>query len=65
MAKRHKPLKEGGAKQLGGDLSDRENPALRKESRQAVLNQSTVAPEDYPERTTTVAPRTGRKGARE
>ena len=32
------------------DLNGDENPALQNESRQAVKNQGSVTPEDYPER---------------
>lgn len=50
MSDKKKPLKEGGAKQRGASLPDRDSdPALQKENRQAVQNQSTVDPEDYPE----------------
>lgn len=51
------PLGDGGAKQRGTSLGDKENPALQKENRQAVKNQSTVRPDDYPEKEDTVAPR--------
>lgn len=45
-----KSLGEGGAKERGKSLSKGEDPALQKESRQSVKNQSTVNPEDYPDR---------------
>ena len=54
MSKSESPLKEGGAKQRGESLPESGDPALQKESRQSVLNQSTVEPEDYPDRDKTV-----------
>ncbi len=46
-----KPLDEGGAKERHPSIKDRdENPALQKENRQAVKNQGSVRPEDYPDR---------------
>lgn len=41
---------QGGAKQRNGNLDRHENPALRSDERQAVKNQSSVKPEDYPDR---------------
>jgi len=52
-----KPTGDGGAKERGTSLDKEENPALQKENRQAVKNQSTVSPEQYPERGETVAPK--------
>jgi hypothetical protein len=46
-----KRLAEGGAKDRGSSLADDdEDPALRHESRQAVLNQGKATPADYPDR---------------
>jgi hypothetical protein len=46
-----KRLAEGGAKDRRSSLKDdEEDPALRNESRQAVLNQGKAVPEDYPDR---------------
>lgn len=44
-------LSEGGAKQTDKSAIDgkSKNPALQKENRQAVKNQSAVDPEDYPD----------------
>ncbi|KHK92602.1 hypothetical protein [Novosphingobium malaysiense] len=51
MSEHDKPLKDGGAKESGASLRDRDSdPALQKENRQAVQNQSTVEPEDYQKR---------------
>ena len=46
-----KDLGEGGAKErdANGDAPGH-NPALQKENRQAVKNQSSVKPEQYPDR---------------
>lgn len=52
-----KRIGDEGAKQTGTSLKPGENSALQKEDRQAVKNQSTVAPEDYPDRSETVAKR--------
>lgn len=49
----HKPLGEGGPKQRGSGIERESDPALQKESRQAVKNQSEVDPEDYPDRSQT------------
>jgi hypothetical protein len=53
--KQSKRVGDGGAKQQHASLEFGENPALQKENRQAVKNQSTVTPEDYPDRAETVA----------
>ncbi|HEU4961196.1 MAG TPA: hypothetical protein VFT56_12380 [Sphingomonas sp.] len=46
-----KRLAEGGAKDRRSSLkNDEEDPALRHESRQSVLNQGKAKPEDYPHR---------------
>lgn len=45
-----KRLAEGGARDRGSNLEPDEDPALRHESRQAVLNQGEAEPSDYPER---------------
>lgn len=46
-----KRLGEGGAKDRRSSLRDGDDdPALRHESRQAVLNQGSATPEDYPDR---------------
>ncbi len=46
-----KPLDEGGAKERHPSIKDEdENPALQKENRQAVKNQGSAKPEDYPDR---------------
>ena len=47
---KHKPIGEGGAKQTGSGIERDSDPALQKESRQAVKNQSEVDPKDYPDR---------------
>ena len=48
-----KAIGEGGAKQSGSDIKRETDPALQKESRQAVKNQSEVRPEDYRDRSET------------
>lgn len=46
-----KPLDEGGAKERHPSIKDEEeNPTLQKENRQAVKNQGSAKPEDYPDR---------------
>lgn len=46
-----KELEEGGAKERDANGNPaKDNPALRKENRQAVENQSSVKPEQYPDR---------------
>lgn len=57
MSKSKSPLKEGGAKERGGSLSGDSDPALQGNERQAVLNQGTVKPEDYPDRQNTATPK--------
>lgn len=54
MSGRKKALGDGGAKErnANGEAPDR-NPALQKENRQAVKNQSSVKPEQYPDRRNT------------
>jgi len=47
-----KRLAEGGARDRGSTLDEDEDPALRHESRQSVLNQGNVKPSDYPDRHT-------------
>ena len=51
MTHHEKSIGEGGAKQRDavGDEVDKD-PALQKESRQAVKNQSSVEPKQYPDR---------------
>ena len=51
--KRNKTIDEGGAKQAGSGIEKDGDPALQKENRQAVKNQSEVDPEDYPGRSQT------------
>lgn len=47
----HKRLGEGGAKDRGSSIESRKSdPALQKESRQAVKNQGKANPQDYPDR---------------
>ena len=47
----HKRTGEGGAKDKASSLDDgKDDPALRKEERQAVRNQGSATPEDYPDR---------------
>ena len=43
-------MSEETPEQDGAPLKPGENPALQNESRQAVKNQGSVTPEDYPER---------------
>jgi hypothetical protein len=50
---KHKPVGDGGAKQKGSGIGRDSDPALQKENRQAVRNQSEVVPEDYPDRSQT------------
>lgn len=51
MSKDNKPIGEGGARQKGQSLHEKDSdPALQRENRQDVKNQSTVRPEDYPDR---------------
>ena len=49
MANEHKPLGDGGAKERRSG-NEEESPALESENRQAVKNQGTAKPEDYPDR---------------
>ena len=49
MSKEHKPLGDGGAKERRS-RNENESPALKKENRQAIKNQGTAKPEDYPDR---------------
>lgn len=51
----NKRIGDGGAKEKRTSLKPGENPALQKENRQAVKNQSVVTPDDYPDRGETVA----------
>ena len=50
---KHKPHGEGGPKRRGSSIESESDPALEKENRQAVKNQSEVDPEDYPNRSQT------------
>jgi len=54
-----KRLAEGGAKDRGRSLEDDQDPALENEDRQAVLNQGTAEPSDYPDREASTPPHPG------
>lgn len=55
-----KRLAEGGAKDRGQSLkNDDEDQALENEDRQAVLNQGTAEPSDYPNREVSTPPHPG------
>ena len=51
MTRKQKSSGEGGPKERNATGREvRDDPALEKESRQAVKNQSSVTPEQYPDR---------------
>ena len=51
-----KKVDEGGAKDRGSSLNGTDDdPALRNEDRQAVKNQGSAVPQDYPDRGDTAA----------